>query len=151
MTVYIVQKLHWEYNDNWFEREGDEPVTAFQSRDDALTSLNLLEDEARREFERGKSYGLSTNPFRTFGGSERTTSLNPDALWASLNEAGILVQQPTDDLYDETWWDALWPRLSTEQRDSVWSLLDHVHFYEVVELEVGCPHTLSLWDEEPER
>lgn len=36
MTVFLVQKLNWEYNDNWFEREGDEPVKAFESRDDAL-------------------------------------------------------------------------------------------------------------------
>ena len=67
MTVYLVQKLHWEYNDNWFEREGDEPVKAFESHEDAQLWAELLEDEARRELEKGEGVGFSVNPLRVFG------------------------------------------------------------------------------------
>jgi hypothetical protein len=136
VTVYLVQKLHWEYNDNWFEREGDEPVKAFESRDDALLWAELLEDEARRELEKGEGVGFSANPLRVFGGTERATSLTYDALWEKLDEAALLYPPPNDDLYEQAWWRALWPRITPVQRDWLWSLLDGVRFYEVIETEL---------------
>lgn len=43
MTVYIVQKLHWEYQDFFYVLSDDEPLKAFESRDDAEAYRNSLE------------------------------------------------------------------------------------------------------------
>ena len=43
MTVYIVQKLHWEYNDTFYIHIDDEPLKAFVSRQDAEEYRRTLE------------------------------------------------------------------------------------------------------------
>ncbi len=48
MTVYIVQELHWEWNDEAFVLERDTPIKAFESRRDAEAFRDIREAEARR-------------------------------------------------------------------------------------------------------
>ncbi|MBB6048911.1 hypothetical protein [Armatimonas rosea] len=50
MTVYIVQKLDWKWNDEAFVLRDDTPVKAFASRRDAETLCEELESTARREW-----------------------------------------------------------------------------------------------------
>jgi hypothetical protein len=48
MTVYIVQKLNWEWNDEAFVLSNDTPIKAFESRADA-EALCALRNEAARD------------------------------------------------------------------------------------------------------
>ena len=55
MIVYLIQKLHWQYDDNFYELDNDSPVKVFVSRDDAEAErqrLDAAEREAWREYER---------------------------------------------------------------------------------------------------
>ena len=54
MTVYIVQKLRWEWNDEAFVLNNDTPIKAFESREDAETYCQRYEAEAR---EKWRGYG----------------------------------------------------------------------------------------------
>ena len=51
MTVYIVQTLHWEYNDEVFVLTDDAPVKAFESRLDAETFCQEQEVVARQQWQ----------------------------------------------------------------------------------------------------
>ena len=55
MTVYIVQKLHWEWNDEAFVLDNDTPIKAFESRDDAEVFCRKCEAEAREEWRESES------------------------------------------------------------------------------------------------
>lgn len=50
MTVYIVQKLDWKWNDEAFLLRDDTPVKAFTSRQDAEALCIKLESQARAEW-----------------------------------------------------------------------------------------------------
>lgn len=50
MTVYIVQELHWEWNDEAFVLERDTPLKAFESLQDAEAFRDTLEMEARQSW-----------------------------------------------------------------------------------------------------
>jgi hypothetical protein len=50
MTIYIVQKLHWKWNDEAFVLRDDMPVKAFASRRDAEKLCKELEATARQEW-----------------------------------------------------------------------------------------------------
>jgi hypothetical protein len=47
MTVYIVQRLHWEYDDVFFILEAEQPVKAFVKRESAEAYRKELEDKAK--------------------------------------------------------------------------------------------------------
>ena len=47
MTVYIVQKLDWKYDDAFYCLSDDEPVKAFVKKRDAEAYHLMLEKEAR--------------------------------------------------------------------------------------------------------
>lgn len=51
MTVYIIQKLDWKWNDEAFVLRDDTPVKAFASHHDAEKLCEELEATARREWE----------------------------------------------------------------------------------------------------
>jgi len=50
MTVYIVQRLDWRWNDEAFVLRYDDPVKAFTSRRDAEALCEKLESQARAEW-----------------------------------------------------------------------------------------------------
>jgi hypothetical protein len=52
MTVYIVQKLHWEYQDCFYGVETDSPVKAFMSAHDAEEYRKRLEHVAQLHWEK---------------------------------------------------------------------------------------------------
>jgi hypothetical protein len=65
MTVYIVQKRHWQFNDDYYILEDSSPVRAFESSDDA-EAFRLQCDEAEyahwKELE--EKYARSTDWFK---------------------------------------------------------------------------------------
>jgi hypothetical protein len=50
MTVYIVQRLHWEYDDVFFILESEQPVKAFVKRESAEAYRKALEDKAKENW-----------------------------------------------------------------------------------------------------
>ena len=80
-TVYIVQEIGWEYNDEYLETRQETPVKAFASREGAEAYRKQCETEkrnriraadfAKQEFE---DYGF--NLTNTFGRLENITSLS---------------------------------------------------------------------------
>jgi hypothetical protein len=145
VTVYTVQTVMWEYNDEFNQREDytydescDEsyleplyrtglpvPLQSFLSREKA--------EAHRRELERPARKGV--NPFIYNGYGETMadfTTLPPQ----EFNE-GLRFDRrgrPLDNLYD--WWELNSDRWTDAQRDAVWEMLDHVRFYQVVPMAV---------------
>jgi hypothetical protein len=142
--AYVVQEIHWRYNDSWnYETdEGDGPMgwptRAFTSREAA---------EAHRR-EKELADRAVENPFN-FGGRwcDLSTKYDTKSLLALVREMGL----PEPRVYAEGWdasldeWRDWWPGrdggLTAEQADRLWDALDRVAFYEVVEvaLEGGRP------------
>lgn len=59
-TVYVVQRLHWMFNDEYHEPRGDEPIRAFANREAADAYRRALEhiareDEAEERDEEGRA------------------------------------------------------------------------------------------------
>jgi hypothetical protein len=46
-TVFVVQRLHWEYQDNFFEVEDETPIKAFADSGDAAIYRDRQDTEAR--------------------------------------------------------------------------------------------------------
>jgi hypothetical protein len=61
-VVYIVNRLHWEYNDAWYDVQGDSPVRAFRSRRDAEAECKRLETEMQRKIREALSDHEFRNP-----------------------------------------------------------------------------------------
>lgn len=154
--AYIVQRLHWEYNDNWYDVRGDDVVRAFEVWEGAELLRMELEDEARRT-EIG-----AHSPASFAGGTARASSLTDDELRERLEAWRLPLPPEGDAFHDGDWWrsvialvsdraaPAFWQRfdaaaMTDEERerairvgpDDVWDLFDKVRFYEVVEVEVG--------------
>jgi hypothetical protein len=131
--VYVVQQLHWEYNDNWYDIRTDEPIKAFRDRDSA--ELHRLELE-----EKVRDGGYPSNPCEYAGGLAQASSLTEEQVVARLQEWGVPPPPRTTDgraqadFYDDAWWLGLRERLSRRQFFDVWDLFDKVRFYEVVEI-----------------
>ena len=51
MTVYIVQKRYWHFNDDIYRLDDCYPVKAFESREDAEIYCEERHQEALREWE----------------------------------------------------------------------------------------------------
>ena len=71
MTVYIVQKLDWKYDDAFYCLSDDGPVKAFAKKRDAEVYRQTLEQKARREWQnRGRPHygedGYSDEPTAFF-------------------------------------------------------------------------------------
>jgi hypothetical protein len=52
MTVYIVRRLHWEYQDHFFGLDDESPVKAFVSRRDAERYAEERDRDERVEWEK---------------------------------------------------------------------------------------------------
>lgn len=72
MTVYLVQKRHWQFDDDYYVLEDCSPIRAFESRDDAEAfRLEREAEEVRQwqawEVETRERYG---KPLGWFQGEE---------------------------------------------------------------------------------
>lgn len=118
MRVYLVVSAHWEYNDNWSEREAhfDQPLLAYRNRESA------------------EAYCLSLNREEI---TKRWSSSNcgPLELFTSLEESELIKK-----LVDLR---ALNPNLPFVPFDVDWAvegvldLFDRFCFFQVIESEVN--------------
>jgi hypothetical protein len=127
-TLYVVQRLTWQYNDSWHDLGNDEPLRAF--RDRARAEAYRWEREQPEREQRG-------SPLRVGGPLERCTTLTEDELRESLRRFGVVspvTWQDDLDYWDSDQWDDLRQRvLSLFHR--AWDLFDRVRFFEVLEVE----------------
>jgi hypothetical protein len=144
-TVYLVQRLHWQFNDSTYDFKRHEPVRAFRTRERAEAHRRELESEARREaeeFDSSRGPGKFEMPF------DPPSSLSEEELVARLAEMGL---GPPEERYpgaptiydwsDRDWWEGCLAHLPDEQHDRLWDLFDRQRFYEVVELELPSEPT----------
>lgn len=61
MTVYIVQKLDWKYDDAFHCLSDDEPVKAFAKKHDAEVYCHRLEKEARENWHGRDGFCIGEN------------------------------------------------------------------------------------------
>jgi hypothetical protein len=156
--AYVVQRLHWEYNDNWFDLENSEAVKAFADRE--LAELHCAELEAA-----ARTAGRTPTGF--LGSLSRASSRSEAELMREL-ESMYLPLPPGDDgerdWGNDTWWkemlalvsdrsapayyrrfafakltDAESARLIEVGPEHVWALFDRLRFHEVIEVELEVP------------
>jgi hypothetical protein len=150
VTVYTVQTVLWEYNDEFNYREdgvydprahadgdpvegGPVPVKAFLTRRQADAHRRALESEGRRD----------QNPFGYGGYGDNLadyTSLTAAAFTERLQVLG--VEPPAFDRRGGcleslwNWWDEQCSGLAPDLKNAVWDALDLVCFYQVVPMRV---------------
>jgi hypothetical protein len=128
MTVYIVQELQWEYNDDWFLLSSEHAKVAYVSRTMAETAARQIEAEKRSEL-RG------CNLASRFDWSLLCLQ-GPDVLLEKLISAGV-SKPPTDEFiaatYSDHWWSIIWDRVPEE---TLWEWCDAIRFTDVVEVEI---------------
>ncbi|MBB6048914.1 hypothetical protein [Armatimonas rosea] len=147
MRVYLVQRRHWEFNDDYYGVTQKEPLKAFQSAEDAGFYRDQCEHTERRRIEQeGIDPGYSgTNPFLVFDPQEAPnaepvlSSLPEEELVAWLQSQGLPcpAKHPEEyGFYEDNWWASFLQASTTEQRDAFWDRLDYVQLFEVVEVEL---------------
>lgn len=136
-TVFVVQQVYWEYNDEWFAPEYDTPLKAFTRREQAESYRMAQEREARREICAipGGNSRWSANLLWTFGDFNNLTSLSEEALQQQVTALG-LPEMPDWDDDAHLWWNTTWATLDEKQVDQLWAIFDKIRFYEVEEVEV---------------
>ena len=142
VTAYVVQQVHWEYNDEYFFRldgetgelgegpDGPAPLHTFLSRTKAEAWWRKREELARGD--------QSPFDYGTLGGRvEDYGNLTPAEFRDRLRVAGVSPPsfdedgRPRGALWE--WWDRNVADMTPAQRSAVWDALDRVRFYEIVE------------------
>lgn len=128
-TVYVVQRLHWEYNDNWYDYSHSEPLRAYADREYA----ELMRDEAELQAQ------IPTDSLIGFvGGFENATSLAPETILAFLRARGAPEPPLAGDTQwnwnDEEWWLAVREQLDDQGWIEFRNHFDRARFFTVVPL-----------------
>lgn len=123
MIVYIVQKLDWKWNDDWYLLSSDEPVIAYEDRSRAEEFAATLEAQ-----ERAQLRGM--NLAERFGGAWLCLA-GEEALQKRLHEAGAPT---TSDILSESGWEAIWAAVPEEK---IWEICDAIRFTDVVAVELA--------------
>jgi hypothetical protein len=143
VPAYVVQQIHWEYNDEYFYRldgetdeRGDEdpdgagPLRTFLSRKKAEAWWRQREEQARGD-QSPFDYGA------LMGDLEDYSSLSPAEFRDRLRAVGLRPPSFGEDgrLRDDLWgwWQREVADMTPKQRSAVWDALDRVRFYEIVE------------------
>jgi len=139
-VVYIVQEFQWEYNDEWFDLEGDTPIRAFVDRDMAEAYQQRREAEARASFAQSGPRRANFPSF--FGGFPRMSTLSEAAFQGRLQALGLPLPPEMPDGDDiamdlsDDWWEAVWAAVTPDLEEAFWGLFDRLRFYEIVAVEV---------------
>ncbi|MFO0840784.1 MAG: hypothetical protein U0797_00070 [Gemmataceae bacterium] len=126
VTVYVVQRLSWEYGDDFYYRrpEEDAPMKSFLSRERAERHRRDL------EWEHVKAAGI--NPFGYVDAAlEERTSLPMPQFLARLREAGMETGGDGEAARFDFW--EQYDKLPDEGKRLVWLATDRVRFFELVE------------------
>jgi hypothetical protein len=129
VTVYVVQRLSWEYGDDFYYRrpEEDAPMKSFLDRKKAELHRRELEWEYVRV--------AKINPFAYVDlALEDRSSLPMPVFLARLREAGIESAGEGDEARFDFW--EQYEKLPDANKRQVWLATDRVRFYELLELEV---------------
>jgi hypothetical protein len=125
VTVFMVQKHAWFYNDEFFMVVDSEPVQTFRDRARAEQYRAEVERAARR------SDPMACNPFSLNGVElDAVTSLGEDDLARRVEEIGL---EPPEDGHWHNWWYEKAEEFTPDQLEAVWGLCDRVQLFEVVE------------------
>jgi hypothetical protein len=131
--VYVVQRLNWRRIAGGYRRiPGSTRLHSHPDFESAEHHRRALERQAREK----------VNPFACGGAAlHHQTSLDEGRLHDWLLDAGV-DPPPGGDARDwKGWWEREQTRWTEAQRDAVWSVLDRVKFYEVVE----CPNRPTVF------
>jgi hypothetical protein len=130
LTAYVVQRLSWEYGDDFYHRDpdNDAPVQVFLDRARA--------EAHRRECEWRHVQEANINPFGYIdGGLEDRTSLPPEEFLRRMREAGMRAEGQGDYEARINFWEQ-YQGLSDEGRRLVWEAVDRIRFFAVLEVTV---------------
>lgn len=126
--VYVVQRLTWQYNDNWHELVDDEPVKAFASRE--------MADEYRKELER--QHWPPENPAKFCGGFARASTHSLEEIHIRLREMRLpLLGDYCYHAEDERWWSRCLELAGDDRMEELLSIFNRLRQYEVVEVELS--------------
>jgi hypothetical protein len=130
-TVYVVQQVHWEYNDGYYDPSHDEVVRAFVSRERAELLRAELEAQEEREYNR--------NVIRFAGGLALASTHTEAEIVEFLrrHNAPLPPEPDRPDLeryrwWHDEWWDQVWEILDDAARIEFREMFDKVRFFEVV-------------------
>lgn len=121
-TLYLVQQIHWTYDDQWHYADGAIPQKAFVSRDAAEAMRAEKENAARDALvaeDPGDDYGYwSQNLDETFGSYDHITSLPSEEMDKRLGVLGLPPyvhdgNAQTD--WNNGWWRNLWATATTPE------------------------------------
>src|SRR5260370_12760137 len=95
--AYVVQRIDWVYNDEYYDPGHREPVKAFLDRERAESYRLQKEEIARREHE---------YPMGFCGGVENATSLSETELVLRVKMLGLPIPDPGpgNDAGTYDWW-----------------------------------------------
>lgn len=133
-TAYIVQRIDWGYDDEWFYPDGDTPIKAFGSWERAEHHRREQETIQRRALQESSDNFWGKNLTWTFGSLEEISSLSEAEFKDRLRTLDI--PQPEHLMDDEAWWNTVWEKMTQEQEEAFWQLFDRLHFFTVVEVEL---------------
>jgi hypothetical protein len=129
IKVYVVQRLSWEYGDDFYYRrpEEDAPMKSFLDRDKA--------EAHRRELEWEHVRASKINPFGYVDAAlEERSSLAMPQFLARLREAGIESAGEGDEARFDFW--EQYEKLPDENKRQVWLATDRVRFFELLEMDI---------------
>jgi hypothetical protein len=128
--VYVVQRVGWSFNDEWFFRDGpikDQQIAAYTRRE--LAEAELLRRERQQQ--------AVECPFQYYGGDsdvECVSHLTEQEFVQFLASIGLTPRAAT--CRWEEWWEVTAATLTPEQHQAIWSVMTKVKFHEIVEVEM---------------
>src|SRR5436305_1305447 len=134
-TVYVVQEMNWDYNDEYHCPAGEgQPVKAFRDRARA--------EAYRHELERMPNVQGCLSCLFSYAGAWDFE--DPLLRVTSLSEADLLERLRAADLPApegppfgwQAWYEATWSRLAPDERHRLYDLFDRARFYQIVEMDL---------------
>lgn len=129
ITAYVVQRLSWEYGDDFYYRrpEEDAPMKTFLDRNKA--------EAYRKELEWEHVRASKINPFGYVDAAlEERSSLPLPELLERFRTAGITLEGEGDQRYVELW--TQYEQLPDEGKRMVWLAVDRLRFFELIEMTI---------------
>jgi hypothetical protein len=129
ITAYVVQRLCWEYGDDFYYRRPDDdaPMRTFLDRKKA--------EEHRRELEWQHVKKEKINPFGYIDSPlEERSSLPMPQLLHRLRDAGIEIDREGDDQHYSFW--EQYDKLPDENKRRVWRVIDRLRFFELIQMQI---------------
>jgi hypothetical protein len=128
-TVFVVQRIGWTFNDQWFYRDGredDQPVVAYASRAQAEAELLYFDREA----------WPGVNPFLYGERFSDLTHLSEDELVRHIEQLGLSPPPEPENRDWSDWWEGIEGSLTLEQCEGIWRVMTKIQLHEIVPVEI---------------